>query len=394
MIKTFYISGLIVSLVLFVFLFVHADFFIANSTRFLASVFFQQSVYTEDVVEKHKDPLQKIKVLIVPGHDTESYGAFANGTTEAELNLRVASELESFLKKEEGIETFLTRNRFGYNPILLKYLGEEKENIQSFYVSKKEIMNSLIEEGKVESKVLVHHNFARPEVVELLYGVNKFANDNGFDITIHIHFNDYAGRTGSSGEYSGFSIYIPEKQYSNNAASYEFAQKVARHLSVAFAPSNLPKETMITEDQELIAVGANNTVDSVVSLIEYGYIYESQFTDYRVQDVILKELAYQTYLGVLDYVENTYTPEDTFIDFKEYAWGRDLSFGDKGEDVLALQDFLHDRGYYPQGDTLNNCPLNGNFGKCTESALTQYQKDNNILPTGYFGEVTKGFVRQ
>ena len=268
-----------------------------------------------------------------------------------------------------------------------KYLDSEKGNIEEFQKEKKEIMKELMEEGKVKGNIVVYHNFARPEVVDILYGINKFANDNDFDITLHIHFNDYPGRIGSHGKYSGFSIYVPEKQYSNAEASYDFAKKVSRHLSNIFAVSDMPKEDMITQDQELIAVGSYNTVDSVVALVEYGYIYESQFTDQKVKDVILKELAQQTYFGIMDYLNDTKSEYKTFKDFDNFKWTRNLSFGDRGLDVLALQDFLHDKGYYPHNDNLNNCPLNGNFGNCTESALKKYQSDNNIYSNGSWSKL-------
>jgi N-acetylmuramoyl-L-alanine amidase len=363
------------------------DIFKDGTSNFLASVFFTTSVYTEDIVEKYNGASsgkhdEKIKILIVPGHDNDSFGAYANNTTEAEINLIVAEELKNILEKEKGIEILLSRDGSGYNPELQKYLDSEKENIEEFQKEKKEIIKELMEEGKVKSNIVVQHNFARPEVVDILYGINKFANDNDFDITLHIHFNDYPGRTSSYGKYSGFSIYVPEKQYSNAEASHDFAEKVARHLSNMFAVSDMPKENMITEDQELIAIGSYNTVDSVSALIEYGYIYESQFTDQKVKDVILKELAQQTYFGIMDYLNDTESDHETFKDFDNYKWKRNLSFGDKGLDVLALQNFLHDRGYYPYNDNLNNCPLNGNFRNCTESALKKYQSDNNIYPNG------------
>jgi N-acetylmuramoyl-L-alanine amidase len=385
--------------ILFFTVFSSVGVFKENTTNFLASVFFSKSIYTEDIIDKYDDALskkkkEKVKILIVPGHDNKSFGAYANNTTEAEINLAVAKELKNILEREKGIEILLSRDDTGYNSKLQKYLEEEKDDIEDFQLSKKKIMNDLIQEGKVESNIVVHHNFARPEVVDVLYGINKFANDNKFDITIHIHFNDYPGRTGAYGKHSGFSIYVPEKQYSNAEASYEFAEKVSRHLAGVFAISDLPKEGMITEDQELIAVGSYNTADSVVALVEYGYIYESQFTDPEIKDVVLKELAQQTHYGIMDYLNDENSDKKTFGNFVDYEWKKDILFGDRGLNVLALQDYLHDHGHYPVDENLNECPLNGNFRNCTKNSLIQFQLDKNLNPTGFLDKTTRQIINQ
>jgi len=66
---------------------------------------------------------------------------------------------------------------------------------------------------------------------------------------------------------------------------------------------------------------------------------------------------------------------------------RDLEYDDEGEDVRQLQQYLINKGYsIPAGAT-------GYFGRQTESALIQFQKDNNISPAiGYFGPVTRVVV--
>ena len=38
-------------------------------------------------------------------------------------------------------------------------------------------------------------------------------------------------------------------------------------------------------------------------LVEYGYIYESQFINPKIQPLMFKELAYQTYQGIKNYFE-------------------------------------------------------------------------------------------
>ncbi len=66
---------------------------------------------------------------------------------------------------------------------------------------------------------------------------------------------------------------------------------------------------------------------------------------------------------------------------------RDLTIGDTGADVTALQQFLLADGMsIPARAT-------GYFGAQTRSALVVFQKANGISPsTGYFGPLTRAFV--
>ncbi|MDE2079692.1 MAG: peptidoglycan-binding protein [Patescibacteria group bacterium] len=70
-----------------------------------------------------------------------------------------------------------------------------------------------------------------------------------------------------------------------------------------------------------------------------------------------------------------------------YTYTRDLTIGDTGADVAALQKFLIDGGYtIPAGPT-------GYFGQQTRVALAKYQKTNDINPSaGYFGPLTRASI--
>jgi peptidoglycan hydrolase-like protein with peptidoglycan-binding domain len=71
------------------------------------------------------------------------------------------------------------------------------------------------------------------------------------------------------------------------------------------------------------------------------------------------------------------------------ATARDLDVGMSGDDVKALQALLIAQGYpIPAGST-------GLFGTQTKSALSQYQKKNNLVPaSGYFGERTRAQMKR
>jgi hypothetical protein len=66
--------------------------------------------------------------------------------------------------------------------------------------------------------------------------------------------------------------------------------------------------------------------------------------------------------------------------------GRNLTVGDRGQDVAVLQGVLTELGFLivPTG-----IPL-GYFGTLTKAGLGKYQASRNVYPTaGYFGPMTK-----
>ena len=62
-----------------------------------------------------------------------------------------------------------------------------------------------------------------------------------------------------------------------------------------------------------------------------------------------------------------------------FTFTRSLSYGAKGNDVAALQQYLKDQGYFHYPD------ITGYFGSYTWRALAAFQWDNNLEPVGYVG---------
>lgn len=371
---------------------------ISDAKNFIASVFFTDSTTTEKLkenyfaAEKTKD---RIKILIVAGHDNESGGTEFKGLKEAKINLELAENLAEFFKDNNKFEITLVRDKDGYNPIFLDYFNKEEKSIKEFIKEQKETMSELVRAGEVHNVEGVIHNSASAKTALKLYGVNKWANENNIDIALHIHFNDDPiRRRGREGKYSGAAIYIPEAQYSNAKASRAVAESVFNQLEKFYPTSNLPKEKEgIVEDQRLIAVGAHNTLDSVGILIEYGYIYETQFLNEKIRNSIIKELAFQTYIGLIDFFET-----DVKLALKyptillPHKWEETLEKGAKNqESVLALQIALNfEKLYPPEGFDKHDCPITGNFGNCTLLALKKFQEKYGIQnETGKIGEFTK-----
>jgi hypothetical protein len=70
-----------------------------------------------------------------------------------------------------------------------------------------------------------------------------------------------------------------------------------------------------------------------------------------------------------------------------YKLPRYLGYGDNGDDVLKLQQFLVQKG-------LMTATPNGHFGPATHAAVQAFQKLNNISQTGNVGPLTKSVLDQ
>ena len=80
---------------------------------------------------------------------------------------------------------------------------------------------------------------------------------------------------------------------------------------------------------------------------------------------------------------NNATPVATSI----YTFSRYLGYGDKGDDVLVLQNFLLQQG-------LLSATPNGRYGPATVAAMKKFQLSHGINQTGNMGPVTKNALNQ
>lgn len=368
-----------------------------------ASVFFTQSVKATDLREAFdatSSIKKKLSVLIVPGHEPYFGGAEYLNIKERDLNADLALALAQYLVEDGHFEVSMTRGKDGWNPDLQNYFITNEEDIKTFVSLQKKEMARLVGEGKIiKVSDAVTHNDAPSDVALRLFGINKWANDRKVDIIIHIHFNDnYPRRTNAPGEHNGFAIYTPEHQYSNSQATNEIAQYIFERLSRMFPISSLPAEDKgIVEEQDLIALGSYNSVDGASMLVEYGYIYEPQFKVVPVRDLIIKELAFQTYLGLVDFFGET-SPivgpyESTLLPYEGNNVVKNNVSANR--EVLAFQVALMDKGFYPpQERTKNDCPLSGVFGPCTRTALSSFQREFDIKgEAGTIGSKTRAKLR-
>jgi N-acetylmuramoyl-L-alanine amidase len=339
--------------------------------------------------EKYYSKDKMIKILIVPGHDDNSFGAIYNGVREVDLNRELAKNLYNKLSIEPGFEVVLAGDSSGYNPIFQNYFEIKRDEITKFIKEAKYDFSKKVKDGDIVEDTENFHNVAPEEVALKLYGFNMWLNENDFDFVFHIHFNDYGGRSKhKTPKYNGFSIYMPDKQFGNYELSRQMAEKVFDRINDITPVSNLPQESIgIIEDQELIAVGSNDALDASSILIEYGYIYEPQFTDPETRSLAMDDLAYQTYVGIKEFFgEKPIAPHTKFNFTKDL----DKNLKKRNKDAYALQKQLALMGHYPPSNkSFNDCPPTGIFGECTLQAVKSFQLNKGLPVTGHVGEMTR-----
>jgi N-acetylmuramoyl-L-alanine amidase len=370
----------------------------------LASVFFVQSTTSVELQKKFNEVPKtnhRTKILIMPGHEPNFGGTEYQDLKERDMTVDLARDLAQYLSTNSRYEVIVARDKDGWNPMLEEYFRTHEEDIRAFTLLHKEEMARLEQQGKiVRATNGVDHNDAPRDVALRLFGINKWANEHGVDITLHIHFNDYARRALTRpGDYNGFTIYTPDRQYSNAEASSEVAAYLFRRLSYFSPVSNLHKEDEgLVYDQDLIAVGQSNTSDGASMVLEYGYIYEPQFSTPALRAATLKELAFQTYLGLADFFgDKTREAGPYRTTLLPTKFDTPLQKGSEPKkEVLELQAALANQGLYPPPDTTrNDCPMNGVFGICTQTAVKAFQEKFRIRGISSFvGDQTRAKLNE
>lgn len=376
---------------------------IKQGARFLTASIFGTGDNPAELLERARE--HEINILIVPGHDKESYNTEFRGSKEERLNNELGWNLFRYFRNDPVFNTSIVRDRDGnYAQWFIKYIDENRKAIEVFR------NNARSHASQFRTEVLftrpenaIYHNPASDKTSLYLYAINKIANERRVDIVLHIHFNDYPRRQKwLAGDYNGFAIYIPEEQLPNAEVSRAVADALKKRLIFVSPPSNLPKESAIVPTQQLIAVGSNGSRVGASLLIEYDYIYEPRLHDPTVRDNLLNEMAYQTYAGIKEFFEldTAMLKQSTLL---PHEWSTPLRTGDRGKDVLALQAALAAEGLYPpRGFFKNSCPVSGYYGTCTKAAVSGFQKkySDKILallglsfPTGIAGEATLSFLR-
>jgi N-acetylmuramoyl-L-alanine amidase len=363
-------------------------------------VFFAESITVSDLRSTYRQsvspvpPLpgtdKRVRILIVPGHEPEFGGTAFGGINERDFVVDIANALSRILQNSSRYTVIVSRSKAEWNTTLATYFSKYWEDIKMFRSVQEAEMRKLLASGSIlPTADQVEHNSAPNDVALRLYGMNRWANENDIDITLHLHINDHAGRRwNKKGVYDGFVLYVPDRQYSNARASRVLGEAIALRLNAYHATSTLPKES--GGDQTLIALGSGNTADAASVLIEYGYIFEPQFQSASIRSLVVEDYAYQTYLGLQDFFQDPVFPTVGSIAFPRDWNTAEVAKGMTTSDIYALQAELHHLGFYPPpGKTFSECPLSGSYGICTAAGMKAYQVSRGISPLGVFGPETR-----
>lgn len=357
----------------------------------VASLFFADDLTPDEIQRDYY--ARRLKVLIVPGHDNIDGGTSYKGRMEASYTVKIGEYLFDYLSKNPNIEVLMTRNESGYTKEFADYFSREQQAIAAFIDRSRGYFKQLSVSNSVETAPPpMAHIRVNKRITNILYGINRWANDNDVDIVLHIHLNDYPKKSSHPG-YDGYSMYIPDPSFPNYLPSRKIADALSKNFSRYWAKSNMRLESdTIMEDSDLIAVGSYGTLRSASVLLEYGYIYEPRFQT----EIMLKEAAFRTYQGLLSYFgdEKKLAKESAW--FSPYEWEKPLSYGVlRNNDVAAFQSALSLLGLYPPRDmSLRDCPVSGNFKECTKSALSAFQSQYGISEQGEFGPETRGKLNE
>jgi N-acetylmuramoyl-L-alanine amidase len=230
-------------------------------------------------------------ILLVAGHTPESPGATFNELTEYELNYELLEEMAEQLEAA-GYQVTTTHNESGYKPEFAEYFDRNEAGILDYRDRLKAAFDAEYPQGVVTNDT--DHNYASDRGVVQLYGINLWANQEDVDAVLHIHFNDYPGRTkGSAGEHTGFSVFTPLKTNNHFIPSFELAKSLEQEMLEVSNRSTVPKESAGVLESELIAVGHANSTNMPALLLEGGFIYEEQFQDKAARLLLWEEYAEQ-----------------------------------------------------------------------------------------------------
>lgn len=245
-----------------------------------------------------------VKILLVPGHDSEVWGAQYGNMKEATMTLALATQIYNILKRDKRFDVYITRDSNGYTKNFSDF-ESQKDAILAFEQAAKKIVQDKIISGDFIPKENAPHNRASEDVALRLYGFNKWADENKIDAMIHVHFNDYPRPDAwTIGKYKGFVVYYPDGQLANSKESTGLAADIYTQLRKKYASSTYPPEVGgLTPDQKLIAIGSNGTLDAKVRsvLIEYSYIYEKKFRTSAARKQSYKDMASLTATGIKNY---------------------------------------------------------------------------------------------
>ena len=346
-----------------------------------------------------------VKILIIPGHDNEFSGAKYRGVTEADMAVDLANKIADTLRTDPRLMVTVSRTKDGYLPELQNYFDTHQSDVADFIHTKKQETASLIDSGKItNTDNHVPHSNAPDGAVYRLYATNKWINESGFNLVLHVHFNDYGSRPFEKpGQFSGYTVYVPDDSLPNAEPSFGIATKLANRLARVWKPgveankANNMFPNGIIKDYKLIAMGSYRTLDVPSILLESSFIYEPQVQPdlfQKTTDAIARSIG----IGLHEY----FTNKKSLTRDISYVWKKNLAKSvvkakdlKPDNDVLMLQYALAEMDYFPpKGKTQDDCKFDGIYGACTISAMRVFQAKNHLGIDGKAGPKTRAILNK
>ncbi|HTM68294.1 MAG TPA: peptidoglycan-binding protein [Candidatus Binatia bacterium] len=338
----------------------------------------------------------KVRILIVPGHEPSAGGTAFGKLKERDLAAQLGKDLQRYLAADGRFEVFLSRDEHGWDPAVAAVFASRWDEIDAWSQAARAEWEALVASGRVaEPPVPVRHRKAPHPMGVRLYGITKWANENGIDLMVHIHFDDDRASSRYAGRRAGFAIYAPPPQYANGPASLAVAEKLLPRLAAFDPVAKLGFVGRgIVRDPQLIALGRWNSAYPASVLTEYAFIYERQLRTQSVRALALDDMAYRTFLGLRDFFYPG-EPAARATSVLPHDWKTSVRAGSDPADVYALQTALMvDGDLPPAGKTKSACPRNGLFGPCTSAALKAFQAKYGITgEAGFAGAKTVAKLR-
>lgn len=246
-----------------------------------------------------------IRILLVPGHDKSDWGGRYGNVKEESMNLVLATQIYNSLKQDKRFEVFITRNQSGYVKEFADYFKQNRSAILTWETKAKKVFQGEIASGTVVTNVGAPHADAILDTALMLYGFNKWANENNIDAVIHVHFDDYPmPSVWDVGQYTGLTVYIPDAQMTNAKESTILGKDILDQLLMKYHKSTFkPESAGLVPDQKLIAMGSFGTLSASVRsvLIEYGYMYEKTFRTLALRQQAYTTMSDLTVKGIKNY---------------------------------------------------------------------------------------------
>ncbi len=376
--------------------FVPSAHMLEAATKKSSKTAFPETVSADDLAEAYAEAAaggEKVRILIMPGHEPDFGGAEYKGFYEREFAVDIAEKLATELRTDPNLEVLVARGNAGWNDDFEYYFDRQGKKIERFVDEHKKAMEKLEKRGRIkENEEQAAHNEARSDVALRLYGVSKWADENDVDLVLHLHLNDETSHAAdAAGDHTGLAIYVPDSIYGNAKASKAIAEPIFERLNAYTATSTSGLETRgIVEDRELIAIGAYNTASMPSLLIEYGYIYEPRITD-GAREQVFADYAYATALGVKDFFGSAARPRfGTSILPYQFTTDVTASSSADSRGLYALQAALRDQGFYPGTESsLAVCPVSGLMNVCTPASIKAFQAARGIVQTGTLDHATR-----